>query len=734
MRYVSFCSGVEAASLAWTPLGWEAVAFSEIEPFPCAVLKERFPNVPNLGDMTKIKCLDNKKGIYQYGTDGTVCELGPVDLFVGGTPCQSFSVAGNRSGLRGVSGLSLTYCELLKSVQPEWFVWENVPGVFSTNNGEDFKTLIRAFDEVGYSCAWRVLDTQFVRTPMFPRAIPQRRRRVFVVGHLGADWRYPAEVLFEREGLFGNPPPRRIKGQGFTAGIEGGVGDAGKGAVGSRDIYCRAGDDGRAETMREVCPTQQCYDGAVPIIKNAATVTDRAGKPGGGKGPLDADERSLTLNTGNTQKLVQMETKGCDTYNGSVSGDVAPTITNAEGVGSHSGAKVLSIHKTQHPIVNEEVGHPLGAVNNGLENTVLNVIDDQGGGRMHVSKEDVSHTMRAQTKHHEPMVQYGVDAYNQTVTGDVSMSMTAKSSDAHHVPTVVEFDAYQQQATGDIAQTLKASRADNEHMPTVCYPINEQEIGRRLDGSKESLRVGLGVGKDGDPTNTLGAAHCHAVATFAQAGFGNFAESEVGATIQGDGDSRGNSHLSAVVKAVVPSGYGEYKDGEVAGVLTGDHDNRVTSGNCALVHEAFAIPSTIIGRDEGKDDKVGWKAEEGVANTAHSWGVQGVAETFPIEGNGSRPSHRGDGYGKPGSAEFTLNTTEVHGVATRSSVRRITPTEAERLMGFPHDWTRIPWRGKPAEECPDGPRYKCCGNSMSVNCMEWLGMRIELVERITGGN
>lgn len=211
MKYASVCSGVEAASLAWMPLGWEPVWFSEIEPFPCEVLAQRFPEVPNLGDMTKIE------GEKYRGT---------IDIIVGGTPCQSFSVAGKQTGLRGVSGLALAYCELLATMRPRWFIWENVPGVFSTNGGEDFKTLIKKFQECGYSVAWRVLDAQYVRVDGYPRAVPQRRRRVFVVGHLGTDWRYPASVLFEPDCLPRDTPPRRKAGAGVARSVTASTGGA----------------------------------------------------------------------------------------------------------------------------------------------------------------------------------------------------------------------------------------------------------------------------------------------------------------------------------------------------------------------------------------------------------------------------------------------------------------------------------------------------------------------------
>lgn len=187
-RYVSIFSGVEAASLAWEPLGWEPMAFSEIEPFPCAVLAERWPDVPNLGDITKI---DWKEEI-----DGA------IDLVVGGSPCQSFSVAGKREGLKGASGLMFEYIRCVQELRPRWFLWENVPGALTSEDGGAFGQLLSEMDELGYSLAWRVLDAQFF-------GVAQRRRRLFLVGHLGAE--SPAEVLFEPDCLSGNPQSSREK-------------------------------------------------------------------------------------------------------------------------------------------------------------------------------------------------------------------------------------------------------------------------------------------------------------------------------------------------------------------------------------------------------------------------------------------------------------------------------------------------------------------------------------------
>jgi DNA (cytosine-5)-methyltransferase 1 len=193
--YGSLCSGIEAATVAWHTLGWKPAWFSEIEKFPSKVLQHLYSHVPNIGDMTKIR----ENEIFHQST---------VDLIVGGTPCQSFSVAGLRKGLDDERGnLALEYCRILIAKRPRWFIWENVPGALSSFTDEaedqeaetiiqsaDFATLCAAFRECGYSFAYRILDAQYF-------GVPQRRRRVFVIGYFGNDWRPPAAVLFERESL-----------------------------------------------------------------------------------------------------------------------------------------------------------------------------------------------------------------------------------------------------------------------------------------------------------------------------------------------------------------------------------------------------------------------------------------------------------------------------------------------------------------------------------------------------
>jgi DNA (cytosine-5)-methyltransferase 1 len=187
MNYLSVCSGIEAATVAWHDMGWNPVGFSEIEKFPSQLLAHHYPNVTNYGDMTKFK-------------EWNINE--PVNLLVGGTPCQSFSVAGLRKGLDDPRGnLMLTYLAMANHFKPKWLLWENVPGVLSSNRGHDFAALLQGLAQLGYGFAYRVLDAQHF-------GVPQRRRRVFVVGCLG-DWRSAAKVLFESESLCRDITPRR---------------------------------------------------------------------------------------------------------------------------------------------------------------------------------------------------------------------------------------------------------------------------------------------------------------------------------------------------------------------------------------------------------------------------------------------------------------------------------------------------------------------------------------------
>lgn len=435
MRYVSIFSGVEAATLAWEPLGWEPLAFCEINDFPSAVLAEHWPNVPNLGDITKV---DWKKEIH-----------GAVDLVVGGSPCQSFSIAGKREGLKGASGLMFEYIRCVQELMPRWFLWENVKGALSCERGAAFGQLLREMDALGYGLAWRVLDAQFF-------GVAQRRERLFLVGHLG-DAR-ACEVLFEPESMCWDTPSSREKRQAVAAA--------------SGRCVAQGGGTGR------INPDSQ-HD----TFSIAGNIIGRKPENGGnGNGFQEPGEPMYTLTTIDR-----------------------PAVAFRSGGGETCTA---------------------GLSETGQEN--------QGGGKGPLIQDEISGTL---------------------------------------------------------------STVNNQSL--VC-----------MTGYQEHACVST------ETTGTL----------------------------------------------------------------------------CA--HEAKEPPV------------VAFKNHQGATSS------RGADESEPIAG----------------CHNVNDNTTAESG--TNSVVRRLTPLECERLQGFPDNHTRISWKGKPAEECPDGPRYKAIGNSMAVPVMRWLGERIEAIDRL----
>ena len=221
LKYLSICSGIEAATAAWHALGWQPVGFSEIDPFACAILRHHYPQVSLHGDFTALKESD----------------YAAIDLLVGGTPCQSFSVAGLRKGLADDRGnLALEFIRLAEKSRARWVVWENVPGVLSIDGGRAFGTFLGGLAECGYGFAYRILDAQYF-------GVPQRRRRVFVVGYLG-DWRPAAAVLFERESLRRDITPSRQARESvagvLTSRASGGGGGPGAGTDEAAAGYLQA--------------------------------------------------------------------------------------------------------------------------------------------------------------------------------------------------------------------------------------------------------------------------------------------------------------------------------------------------------------------------------------------------------------------------------------------------------------------------------------------------------------
>jgi len=316
MKFGSVCSGIEAASVAWTPLGWQAAWLSEIEKFPCEVLKHHYPDVPNLGDMTKLP------DMILSG------QVEAPDLFCGGTPCQAFSVAGLRQSLDDARGnLSLTFCEIanaidqVRSVQqsdPCIVFWENVPGVLNTKDnafgcflgalaGEDDALIAPGgrWTNAGFidgpqrAVAWRVLDAQYF-------GVAQRRRRVFVVASARDDFD-PAAVLFEFDGVRRDTAPRREAGERVAPCVTNGppFSRTGNERVECEAIITMAHGQGGAEIGFNRNPTLTCNHEA-PIAAYAIQGSmigrnDHAGPQGDGIN----EEVCFTQNTTDRHAVAQ---------------------------------------------------------------------------------------------------------------------------------------------------------------------------------------------------------------------------------------------------------------------------------------------------------------------------------------------------------------------------------------------------------------------------------------------
>ncbi|TWG90342.1 DNA (cytosine-5)-methyltransferase 1 [Mesorhizobium sp. J18] len=579
MRYGSVCSGIEAATVAWEPLGWQAEFYSEIEAFPSHVLHEHYssgrpqfmpdPDEPGLKPKDRkaraaaIKAVsrlpERANGVPNHG-DMTQFEEWPdhaIDLLVGGTPCQSYSIAGLRKGLDDPRGdLMLTYAAIARRYRPRWLVWENVFGVLSSKGGRDFASLLGLLSgrrvEVpadgwksagivegyggAYGLAWRVLDTQYVRVDGAPRALPQRRRRVFVVGHSGGDWRRAAAVLFERDGLSGNPAPRRETGKGIAPTIS--ARPTGGGGLG----------------------TDFDLDGGVII-----------------------DDAARCVTAGYAQRL-DWETENFVAH-------VAPTMRAG---GNQTGGD-----------------RPYGTDVDTCDSLVAHSLRPEGFD----ASED-------RTGRGTPLIPVSVAIRGRDEGGAIEMG-------------------------DDVAHALRASQGggDKPHvLAPVAYSIMPQNSGKEYNRS-----------------GPLGSSSPQAQAiAFAQ-------------------NSRDEVRL-------------QNGDGSISGALAAEAGMKQTS------YVAYPLDLRNAGRDPDKRDA---------------------------------QNRQGLGVGDDGDPAHTLTSEFVPGVATQWAVRRLTPTECARLQGFPDNHCRIPWRGKPAEECPDGPQYKAYGNSMSTNVMRWLGERIQTVDAIT---
>lgn len=394
MRYLSLFSGIEAATQAWKPLGWECVGVSEIEPFPCAVLEHHYPDVPNLGDVTKI-------------TEEQVKELGQIDLIVFGSPCQNLSVAGNRKGLQGEqSSLFYSAMEIIRYARKNnglrFALWENVPGSFSSNKGADFSAVVEqmaGLENIGVPengwgkegaavgsnglLEWSVLDAQFF-------GLAQRRKRVFALLDFG-DWESRRPVLLEPEGLRGNTPPSREARQSATAITQAGFREGGFGEFVATNVAATTKASGGClgggsetlavslnskqiglDTSNVVASTLCANDYKEPqAVAIAGNIIGRSADNGGNHTGFDDTGSCYTLTAMDRHAVAFKEREAtlyCGTQNDSLrdlSDNLCPTLRAGHGGGSVNPMVAYSWNGDTTPKNSEELSLTLRASQGG---------------------------------------------------------------------------------------------------------------------------------------------------------------------------------------------------------------------------------------------------------------------------------------------------------------------------------------------------------------------------------
>jgi len=675
MRYGSVCSGIEAATSAWHSLGWTPQWFSEIEPFPSAVLAHHYPTVPNFGDMTKFK---------EWKLDDSTA----IDVLVGGTPCQSFSVAGLRKGLDDPRGnLMLTYLAIARKYRPRWLVWENVPGVLSSSGGEDFASLLRGMGELGYGFAYRVLDAQYF-------GVAQRRRRVFVVGCLG-DWRAAAAVLFERHSLSGHPAPSRKARQSPPGFFESSLAQYRQADVGGTLKASGGVLSGGSETFiktqwpAEIAPTLNAKYGEKMGLENQHI--------DGGAGMFTLQPIALAENT------IGRQPQNGGNGDGFTVGGPMYTL-NATGV--HGIAQPYSImpmnsgkdYKARETDVAQPLmaGGPVGG-NQGGDFIVQPVYDLHGQDSRVTELKDVCNTVSAA---------YGAGGGNIPVTVQpIPFKETADCLTAAY-GTKWNGNASADNGSLFVQHPVAFNFAPGKGELKDDIHITTANISKTIDASGSNPAMHQGGTGVVQSVSACDVADTLTVGANQMTGF-------IGDVVAQRVDTMAFPWQSALDPIGKPT--------DVSGTLIKNQTMAV----------AYAFEPGIARREGGESRFV----EEMSPTLRSGMGDNQVAVGYEIMDTNIQPmafTSKGNGDCFESAIHPTLSTgggqagQGYPAVRQGMAVRRLTPIECERLQGFPDNHTNIPWRKKP--ESPDGPRYKALGNSMAVPVMHWIGQRIQMVE------
>jgi DNA (cytosine-5)-methyltransferase 1 len=648
LSFGSVCSGIEAASVAWHPLGWSAAWLAEIDKSASKVLAARFPNVVNHGDMTKLAGMVRRR------------EIVAPDVLCGGTPCQSYSIAGRRLGLADPRGqLTIAFIDLADAIDevrradgkpPCVIIWENVPGVFTSKDnafgcflaglaGEDSEVEPAGTKWTNAGCvlgpersvAWRTLDAQFF-------GLAQRRRRVFVVAS-ARDGFDPTAILFEREGVRRDSPPSRETRQDVTHAVAPCLTGSGRGVE-------RTGD------TRGQDPVIACWD------------------DGNGREPESDFEGLLGLGVRQPARSVDEVL----TFDRQSSGEygtqpVASTIAARD----YKSASDLIVHA------------PIAFTSK-----------DYGGD----ATEDLSPTLRSGA-HDESHANGGAPP---------AVCYAFKPGMSEAAGALIPTD--------DICPTLQAADNGSTRTPAVAYSVRTAQTGANGIGIDEHIAPALDVSGPSsvayDP-RTLGFNWQNG------GGYGN-AKDGLGITVEGTGPLQTNN-TPAVAYAIQERAVCENPAAGPDGIGVRDDDCAYTLEARTTAQAVYAFQPRIARNGRGDMGDVVNALTAQAGETGKGDAAPCVALAFKpshfTRGKDGAPSE----IAPPLSADADKGDQDTLIAQATMAVRRLMPVECERLQGFPDGWTDVPVDEK-GKRAADGPRYKQLGNSWAVTCVRWLGRRV----------
>jgi len=665
MKFISLCSGIEAASVAWKPLGWTPVVYSEVDKFCNALLAYRHPETTNVGDMTKVDWASYR---------------GKADVVIGGFPCQAFSVAGLRNSLDDDRGnLSLEFVRALHATRPIWFVAENVPGWLNTKDnafgcflagvtGADAPLL--PTDEGGgwpsagvaagpaYGVAWRTVDAQY-------HGLPQRRRRVFVVGYLG-DWKPAAQVLFESGPVPRNPPSRRAPGQEparcLTSSTGGCSAKDGQNFLGPEHLNPAFGADGPS----------RCLD--APNTASGRlneTQADFVGQP-------------IPLHEVTGQRGEARERDG---QNFGQPGDPTHALQAKQ---QHGVAQAMPFDTNQithrDNRSNPQPGDPSPSLSaEGLPPAVISFgSNDHGGDAL----EDCSPTLRAgghKDSHQNggvaPAVCYGLRTEASGANGTPVSEEVSKTLDTGSPPAVVHGPSERLLVCGRCGEQFMSKDDIGGLAPAECDPCGEEDNLREADASEVQAFQARHYTRDK----------------------GGGAPSDVSPTLGAESD-RGDSQPLVFESRFARNGRGAPE--EICPPLKAQSGETGKGDSAPIVFQER-------GREGGQNLEVGGDVAN--ALTSPSGGGRrnemNLAVNMVVRRLTPRECERLQG--------FPDNYTFIPGY--RAKLRAHDLEEMAAYLGVPLDEARE------LGVTPDGPRYKALGNSMATDVIEWIGVRIQAV-------